>query len=208
MSSKVKSHNTIPLLSKYSSGSLGSKHREQSKGRMWVVFKVCFPSVQRQTTHFKSVFLFWYSLLQFSSPWTIVFQRSFKAKFPLNAVIAYSSCKGQTLWEMFKRLPLSVFFSFLPSACIFLRGFWCLCKQGRRYGQFMRERPQETNQNIAAAPRRELPSLSSQFRWQDITLTPAHLISSERNFSDRKSLISSAWSKPDKHDYNAIKPFH
>lgn len=46
----------------------------------------------------------------FSSPWTIVFQRSFKAEFPSNAVIAYSLCMGQTLWEMFKRLLLSVFF--------------------------------------------------------------------------------------------------
>lgn len=144
----------------------------------------------------------------FSSPWTIVFQRSFKAEFPLNAVIAYSSCKGQTLWEMLKRLPLSLFF--LSCQCThFLSGasdvFVSWAKD--TVSLWGRDCTKQIKIWHQRHPGGKLPSLSSQFRWQDFTLTPAHLISSERNFIERKK-ISSAWSKPDKHDYNAIKPIH
>lgn len=64
-----------------------SEHKEQSTGRMWVVFKVYFPSVQRQNTHFKSDFVLVLSVTVFPQHGQLFSKDLLKAEFPLNAVI-------------------------------------------------------------------------------------------------------------------------
>jgi len=128
---KVRTHNAIPLLSE--SGSFSP-----ARNTMWVVFKVYFPSVQRQNTDFKSDFvlglsvtvfpqhgqLFSKDLLKPSSLWML---RSPKAR-----------VRGKLSGRCLKGCRFQCFF--LSSQWMHFPWGLCLCKQGQRYGQFMRER--------------------------------------------------------------------